>query len=169
MLCWIRCLGIRLIRHCERLVSGMSSFGIWLRQQRKRHDLTQGELASRAGCAIGTLRNIEIDRARPSKQLAARLARVLGVADTDIDAVVAFARGTGAPPPVVRALERSLSATPIHPTTGAQSIGTVTTAPSNLPAQLTGLIGRTQEMDAVSALLLRPDVRLITLTGPGGK
>jgi predicted ATPase/DNA-binding CsgD family transcriptional regulator len=39
---------------------------------------------------------------------------------------------------------------------------------SNLPAQLTSLIGREQEVMALYTLLKRPDVRLITLTGTGG-
>ena len=38
----------------------------------------------------------------------------------------------------------------------------------NLPAQLTPLIGRKQEVTAVDTLLRRPEVRLVTLTGPGG-
>ena len=42
------------------------------------------------------------------------------------------------------------------------------TAKQNLPAQLTPLIGREQEVTAVCALLRRPDVRLVTLTGTGG-
>jgi len=39
---------------------------------------------------------------------------------------------------------------------------------NNLPAPLTALIGRTTEVAVIRALLLKPDVRLVTLTGPGG-
>ena len=43
-----------------------------------------------------------------------------------------------------------------------------TTASHSLPATSTSLIGREQDVAAISALLTTPEVRLVTLTGPGG-
>ena len=40
--------------------------------------------------------------------------------------------------------------------------------PTNLPIQLTALVGRDRELAQLGELLHRPDVRLLTLTGPGG-
>ena len=39
---------------------------------------------------------------------------------------------------------------------------------TNLPVPATPFLGREQELDQVATLLRRPDVRLVTLTGPGG-
>jgi predicted ATPase len=44
----------------------------------------------------------------------------------------------------------------------------VETRPANLPVQRTGFVGREKEVAAAKELLLRPDVRLVTVTGPGG-
>ena len=42
------------------------------------------------------------------------------------------------------------------------------TPTSNLPTQLTPLIGREREVGTAADLLRQPEVRLLTLTGPGG-
>ncbi len=40
--------------------------------------------------------------------------------------------------------------------------------PANIPAQRTEFVGREKEVAAAKELLLRPNVRLVTVTGPGG-
>jgi predicted ATPase len=40
--------------------------------------------------------------------------------------------------------------------------------PANLPVQRTGFVGREKEVAAAQELLLRQDVRMVTVTGPGG-
>src|SRR5215218_11263209 len=40
--------------------------------------------------------------------------------------------------------------------------------PHNLPTHPTPFLGREREVEEISAFLLRPEVRLVTLTGPGG-
>ena len=48
------------------------------------------------------------------------------------------------------------------------ALKTLGVRPTNLPAQPTPLIGREREVAELGELLGRPDVRLVTLTGPGG-
>jgi len=61
------------------------------------------------------------------------------------------------------AKQRTISVLPPgQPTAPGQAVT------SNLPAYLTPLLGREQEVQVVCSLLQRPAVRLLSLTGPGG-
>jgi transcriptional regulator with XRE-family HTH domain len=43
------------------------SFGAWLKQRRLALDLSRQDLAAGAGCAVETIRKLEVGRRRPSK------------------------------------------------------------------------------------------------------
>ncbi|HEX6290206.1 MAG TPA: FxSxx-COOH system tetratricopeptide repeat protein [Herpetosiphonaceae bacterium] len=55
------------------------SLGSWIRRRRKALDLTQAVLAQRVGCAEVTIRKLEAEVTRPSRQIAERLATCLEV------------------------------------------------------------------------------------------
>src|SRR5262245_40543186 len=77
----------------ERSMSELFSFGTWVRQRRRALDLTLEELAAQIGCAAVTVRHIETDQRRPSKQLAARLADGLQLSADERPAFLQAARG----------------------------------------------------------------------------
>ena len=62
----------------------------------------------------------------------------------------------------------SATSPPFTSNTSEQAPGARHAHTHNLPLQPTQLLGREQEVAAVCALLRRPEVRLVTLTGPGG-
>src|SRR5689334_9676740 len=68
------------------------SFGRWLRHRRRELDLTQEELARQVGCAPITIRKIEGDEMRPSKQLAESLSGPLGISVDQREDFIRFAR-----------------------------------------------------------------------------
>src|SRR5215472_13780343 len=76
----------------ERSMKISDSFGDWLRHRRKALDLTQGDLADQVGCSAVTIRKIEADERRASKQIAERLADVLAISLEDRGEFIAFAR-----------------------------------------------------------------------------
>src|SRR5215813_7931187 len=83
----------------ELIMKFKGSFGDWLKQRRKALDLTQQELAEQVGCAEVTIRKIEGDATRPSKQIAERMADVLAIAAEERAAFVSFARRLADKPP----------------------------------------------------------------------
>ena len=67
------------------------TFGAWLRRRRRFMDMTQEQLADCAGCSPVTVRKMEGDERRPSRQLAELLAGCLGVPTDERAAFVHFA------------------------------------------------------------------------------
>jgi transcriptional regulator with XRE-family HTH domain len=135
-------------------ISKPPSFGEWLKEWRKAHDLTQAELARQIGCAEVTLRKIETGAQRPSKSMALRLAEVLEIDSTEQEAFVAFARAESTP---------GLQPRPaMHPRWSNSD------SAKNLPSQPTPLIGREREIAAISKRILHDNQRLVTLTGAPG-
>ncbi|MGE5248661.1 MAG: ATP-binding protein [Bacteroidota bacterium] len=133
-------------------------FGEWLQQRRKILDLTQAELAQRAGCSVFALRKIESGERRPSKQLAELLGRALEIPPEERSTFIRVARGE-------LNLER-LTGAPSNP---AAAPGPLRRPPlMRLPAASTPLIGRDAELAALKELFDRAECRLVTLTGMGG-
>src|SRR4051794_15174922 len=120
-------------------------FAELLKQYRLRARLSHEELAGRAALSVRAISDLErgLNR-RPRTATIRLLVEALGLSLSDQAAFEAAARGQVLPMKADRA--------PAH----------------NLPLQLTSFVGRANELAAVVALLLRHDVRLLTLTGPGG-
>jgi len=137
------------------------TFGQWLRRGRKARDLTQAELGRRVGCAAGTIRKLEADELRPSREVAARIAAQLGVPASEQEAFVAFARGQADAP-------AAPFAQPLATPGDVGSREPPDRAPHFLPVQPTPFIGREREVAAVLRLLVDQGTRLVTLLGPGG-
>jgi transcriptional regulator with XRE-family HTH domain len=69
------------------------SFGEWLRRRRKTLDLTQEALSEQVGCSVATIRKIESDERRPSRQIAELLATALAIPSHDRPTFLQVARG----------------------------------------------------------------------------
>ena len=126
--------------------AGATSFGAWVKGRRRALGLTQGDLARRVGCAEVTVRKIEADERRPSVQIAALLAEQLALAPAERGRFLLAARAALSPEGLPEPQQR----------------------PARLPAPPTPLLGREAEVEAILAALARPEVRLLTLSGPPG-
>jgi predicted ATPase/transcriptional regulator with XRE-family HTH domain len=150
-----------------------TSFGLWLKERRKQLDLTQADLAKRVGCSAMTIRKIEADERRPSRQIAELLADCLEIAPEDRAAFVKVARAELRVDRLHQSVKtmvdapsaslRLLASSPPQPIPSTPAI-----PPHNLPLQATPFIGREAALDGLQQRLADPEVRLITIVGPGG-
>src|SRR5215467_11192837 len=130
--------------------TGATSFGDLLRRFRLAAGLTQEELAERAGLSRRGITDLERGaRTSPRRETLALLITALGLVGDDRAKFVATARRRSFAP-------------------AASPRKTLDTHQHNLPVQSTSLLGREEQVAALTALLRRADVRLVTLTGPGG-
>ena len=131
------------------------SFGYLVRRRRLALDLTQAELGARVGASAAMIRKVEADERRPSRELAEWLAIALGVPAGEHEDFLRAARN-------VAAVEKL----PITDQPLAAPPSAI--AASNLPAPMTSMVNRVADLAAVTALLERDDVRLLTIIGPPG-
>ncbi len=136
------------------------SFNVLLRRYRAAAGLTQDELAERARLSARAVSDLErfADR-KPRKETVALLETALGLAVTERAHFHATARRVS-----------GASMTAPCPPSNIQPAPAATRMRHRpiLPLQVTSLVGREREVATVQALLMRDDVRLLTLTGPGG-
>ena len=126
-------------------------FADLLRRHRAARGLSQEALAESAGISARAISDLERGiNLRPHRDTVELLSAALGLSPGDcagLEATVARRRGAQA----------------------AQAHSGARPAPAPaLPSEPTPLLGRAQDIAAVRALLERGDVRLVTLTGPGG-
>jgi predicted ATPase/DNA-binding XRE family transcriptional regulator len=121
------------------------SFSRLLREHRLAASLTQEELATRSGLSVQGISMLERGvRHAPRGSTVELLAGALELDGPQRQALIAAAN---------RRPDAATAAVAV---------------PSDLGMALTPLIGRTQDLARIRAMLSRPDLRLLTLTGPPG-
>ena len=128
----------------------LPGFGDLLRRRRTAAALSQEELAERAGVSVRALSDLErgVHRA-PRLETVRMLAEALGLAEDERAILLTAARPEG-----------DVRASP-----SPERLSSLT----DLPLPPTRLIGREDEVVALSGLLAQEDGRLVTLSGPGGR
>ncbi len=143
-------------------------------EQRIEHDLTLG----RHGDVAGELESLAAEHPY-RERLHAQLMLALYRSGRQADALDAFRRARHAlvedlgldPSPELKRLEAAILAQDPALELAAAAAPPPAAAPTAappMPVPATPLLGRDADLDTAAALLDQPDVRLLTLTGPGG-
>jgi predicted ATPase/DNA-binding XRE family transcriptional regulator len=120
------------------------TFGDLLRRHRNAAGLTQEDLAERSGLSVDTISLLERgEHRRPHRYTVQSLADALELSQADR---IRFETSARKPSSTTARVAR----------------------PADVPSPLTPFIGREREAEEVRHQLLRADVRVLTLTGPGG-
>jgi predicted ATPase/transcriptional regulator with XRE-family HTH domain len=120
-------------------------FGTLLKELRETAGFTQEELAAIAGLSVHAISALERgERRRPHVETVRALCAALDLAGPVRDALFASARDR---PRMVAGADRTGTPLPVPPTI---------------------LLGRESDLRNLSACLVEPDARLVTITGPGG-
>ena len=145
-------------------MDGEPTFGAWLKSRRRQLDLTQKGLAHQVGCSVGTIRKMEADERRPSRQLASLLAECLEIPSDQHEIFIAFARSeayiSDTPLPVLPVDDDQVPSIPQK--TKKQKIK------HNLPLDVTQFVGRETVLAALDVLFKDQEKRLVTILGSGG-
>ena len=146
------------------------SFGRWLKQQRKRSDLTQAELAQKIGCSTINIRKIESDERKPSRQVALLIAGIFQIPEKDRAGFLQFARSSGffdsLPAGNDFLSPKGNGSGDGQPSPAGKPASFDRLAP--IPAARTSYLGRDQEHGHLDRLIFEQGARLVTLTGPPG-
>jgi len=127
-------------------VSGSQTLGAMLRGFRWRAQLTQEELAERAGVSVRTIRNLESDRLTSPR----------------LSSLRAVAEGLGLNTEERRVLDSLAGLDVAARRAAASSIG------GSIPVPLSPLVGRDSEVSRLVEVVFGGTTRLITLTGLAG-
>jgi predicted ATPase/DNA-binding XRE family transcriptional regulator len=133
------------------MTADQSPLGSLLRRHRATHGLTQEEVAEHAGISARTVSDVERGlRTTIYRDTATRLASALHLDNVEREEFERVARRSArrGPPKVPSSITATRS--------------------TRIPIPATSLVGRERELAVVSAALAEPDIRLLTLTGPGG-